>query len=160
MRVAECVTGAQHVVVDAMRAAGEPDGLVAPRLAHGDELFGWAAGTRIVSFGWVTARGRAVGPFSLTEAPGRVFLFNFHTLPEYRGRGLYAALLVAMRSVLSNETASEFVIDVDIGNAASRRGIEKAGFVPVARVSFLTLLRRWRYPLRRTPLESRGIALL
>jgi GNAT superfamily N-acetyltransferase len=159
VRVAAGAEGAHRVAADAMRAAGEPDGLVAPRLAHGDEFFGWAAGARIVCFGWVTTRDRAVGPFRLTNAPGRVFLYNFHTLPEHRGRGLGVALHDAIRWVLGNETASEFVADVNVRNAPSRRCLEKSGFVPVGRVSFLTLLKRWRCPLRRTSLERHGVSL-
>lgn len=159
MRVGAGAEGAHQVAEGAMRAAGEPDGLVAPRLAHGDELFGWAEGARIVCFGWVMTRDRAVGPFRLTSAPGRIFLYNFHTLPEHRGRGLGAALHGAIRRVLGNETASEFVSDVNVRNTASRRCLEKSGFVPVARVSFLTLLGRWRYPLRRTRLEHHGVSL-
>jgi GNAT superfamily N-acetyltransferase len=159
VRVAAGAEGALQVAEGAMRAAGEPDGLVAPRLAHGDEFFGWAEGARIVCFGWVTTRDRAVGPFRLTNAPGRIFLYNFHTLPEHRGRGLGAALHGAIRWILGNETASEFVSDVNVRNTASRRCLEKSGFVPVARVSFLTLLGRWRYPLRRTRLGRHGVSL-
>lgn len=69
----------------AMRSAGEADGLVSPRLEHGDELFGWQREGRVASFGWVTYRDRWVGPARLVEAPGRVFLYNFYTLPEVRG---------------------------------------------------------------------------
>jgi RimJ/RimL family protein N-acetyltransferase len=156
---AGAAANARHMAADAMRAVGEPDGLVASRLAHGDEFFGWAAGARIVCFGWVMTRDRAVGPFRLTNAPGRVFLYNFHTLPEHRGQGLCVALHEAIRSAFSRETASEFVADVNVHNIASRRCLEKSGFVPVARVSFLTLLRRWRCPLRRTRLEPHGVSL-
>lgn len=153
-------TGAQHVAAAAMRAAGEPDGLVASRLAHGDEFFGWAAGTRIVTFGWVMNRDRTLGPFRLTDAPGRVFLYNFYTLPEHRGRGLCVALHDAVRHILGNETAREFVADFNFRNASSRRCLEKSGFVPTAVVSYLTLLRRWHCLLRCTSLDRYGVSLL
>lgn len=151
--------GAHRVAAEAMREAGEPDGLVAPRLAHGDEFFGWADGGRIVCFGWVMTRDRTVGPFRLTSAPGRMFLYNFHTLPGHRGQGLCSALHHEVRRVLSAETAREFVVDVNVRNTASRRCLEKSGFVPVARVSLLTLFGRWHFPLRRTRLERLGVPL-
>lgn len=140
----------QDLAEEAMRMAGEPAGLVPSRLARGDELFGWQWEGRIVSFLWITCHDRAVGPVGLADTPGRVFLYNAHTLKEHRGRGLFAALLLAARSALGREGASEFVGDVDVRNAPSARSLEKAGFVPVARVAFLTLFNRWRWPLERT----------
>lgn len=159
VRLAAGVEDAHRVAAEAMRAAGEPDGLVAPRLAHGDEFFGWADGGGIVCFGWVMARDRTVGPFRLANAPGRIFFYNFHTLPGHRGLGLCSALQQAVLCILGNETATEFVADVSERNIASRRCLEKCGFVPVARLSFLTLLGRWHFPLRRTRLERGGVSL-
>lgn len=150
---------AHRMAAKAMRAAGEPDGLVGPRLAHGDEFFGWVEDGRIVCFGWVMTRDRTLGPFRLADAPGRAFLYNFHTLPGHRGRGLCRALHHEVRRVLGNETAREFVADVNVRNTASRRCLEKSGFVTVARVSLLTLFGRWYFPLRLTRLERLGGSL-
>ena len=149
----------QDLANQAMRAAGEPLGLVAPRFAHGDEFFGWLLDGRVVSFGWVTCQDRMVGPFQLDEIPGRAFLYNFYTLEEYRGRGFYPALLLAMRHVLGRENLTEFVIDVNVRNIASARGIEKGGFVPVAQVAFLTLFDRWCCLGSRTLMERSCSAL-
>jgi len=146
-------TADQDLAKEAMRAAGEPNGLVAPRLARGDEFFGWLLDGRVVTFGWVTCQDRTVGTFQLAEVAGRAFLYNFHTLEAYRGRGLYPALLLAMRHVLGRERVTEFVIDVNARNTASARGIEKSGFVLAAYVSFLTLFSRWRCLGRRTVLD-------
>jgi RimJ/RimL family protein N-acetyltransferase len=139
-----------------MQAAGEPNGLAAPRLVHGDEFFGWLVGGKVVSFGWVTYRDRAVGPVGLAEAPGRAFLFNFHTLEGYRGRGLYSGLLLAMRCVLGHEKVTEFVIDVNVQNTASARGIAKAGFLPVGHITYITIFNRWCYALKRTVIDTAG----
>jgi hypothetical protein len=143
----------------AMQAAGEPIGLVGPRLAHGDEFFGWLMGNRVVSFGWVTYQGRTVGSIPLAEASGRAFLYNFHTLEGYRGRRLYPALLLAIRHRLGIENVAEFVIDVDLRNTASTRGIEEGGFVPVAQIAFLTLFARWRCLGSRTVSERTASSL-
>ena len=159
-RVAGTASAADHdLAEEAMRAAGEPIGLVGPRLAHGDEFFGWLVGGRIVSFGWVTYQDRAVGPIQLAEASGRAFLYNFHTLEGYRGRRLYPALLLAMRHVLGRDNITDFVIDVDVHNTASAKGIEKGGFVQVAQVAFLTLFDRWRCLGRRTVSERTASSL-
>lgn len=143
-RVAGTACDADHDLAnEAMHAAGEPLGLVAPRFAHGDEFFGWLVRGRVVSFGWVTYQDRAIGPIQLAQASGRAFLYNFHTLEGYRGQRLYPALLLAMRHVLGRERVTEFFIDVNVRNTASARGIAKGGFVPVAQVTFLTVFARW-----------------
>ena len=156
-RVAGTRVAAQDALVDrAMRSAGEPDGLTAPRFAHGDEFFGWRIGSDVVAFGWATYRDRTVGAVRLAEGPGRVFLFNFCTLEGYRGRGLYPALLLNMRHDLGREHVTEFFIEVDVVNAASVRGIEKAGFVPVARITYLTIFNRWSRTLNRHVIDGTG----
>lgn len=160
VRIAGAASAAdQDLAMEAMRAAGEPNGLVGPRLAHGDEFFGWLIGGRVVSFGWVTYRDRTIGPFRLAEVSGRAFLYNFHTLHGYRCQSLYPALLLAMRHALGREKMTEFVIDVDMRNTASARGIEKGGFLPAARVAFLTLFARWRCLGSRTVFDRTASTL-
>jgi hypothetical protein len=147
-----------ELVKKVMRAAGEPTEL-AGRFAHGDEFFGWLLDDRIISFGWVTYHDRAVGPIELAEASGRAFLYNFHTLEGHRGRGLYSALLLAVRHVLGHEKVTEFVIDVDVRNTSSTRGIENGGFVLAAQIAFLTLFSHWRCLGRRTEFEHTACSL-
>jgi len=137
----------QATVSQVMQEAGEPEELAVLRFEHGDELFGWSCGGRIVCFGWVTQRDRTVGPIRLAEAPGRMFLYNFHTLPDYRGCGLYSALLLAIRHGLGGEQQTEFIIDVNVINTVSASGVKKAGFIQVARITFLTIFRRWSVPV-------------
>jgi GNAT superfamily N-acetyltransferase len=143
-----------HMIEAAMRAAGEPEGLVAPRFAHGDECFGWAVGGEMVSFGWVTSRDRVVGNVRLAECAGRFFLYNFFTKGEFRGRGLYPALLRSIRFALGREGASDCIIEVNDQNTSSARGIDKAGFLPVARVNCLRLFNRWIICLDRRMLDA------
>ena len=132
-----------HLAEEAVTANGEPRGAVAARLAHGDEFFGWQLGDRVVSYGWATYRDRMLGPIRLAEASGRTFVYDFHTLEEYRGRKLYPSLLLAMRFILGGEGATEFIIDVDARNTPSIKGIQNGGFVPVAQVGYLTFFTRW-----------------
>ena len=123
--------------------------------ADGDEFFGWMIDGRVVSFGWVTYRDRRIGPVPLKDAPGRVFLYNFYTLDVHRGRDLYPALLRTMRRELGREGAIEFIIDVNDRNVASARGIEKAGFAAVTRITYHTLLNFWDWTVR---VDRRGTA--
>lgn len=146
----------QERIESAMMRAGEPRTLVAERFAHGDEFFAWRAVDDIVSFGWVCYRDREVGPIRLSEAPGRAFLFNFHTTLAYRARGLYSALLVAIQSVLGNEGYAELIIDVNVSNTVSARAIEQVRFVPVGLISFTTFLGRWRCVAVQVALDLSG----
>lgn len=132
-----------NLVEEAMRAAQEPDGLVKSRLAKGDVFFAWETDGRIVCFGWVTYQNRFAGPVPLPEAPGRLFLYNFYTQPDYRGRGLYPALLLQMRFHLGREKATEVAIEVNSWNTASINGIRKAGFATVGELSYWSFGGHW-----------------
>lgn len=140
----------QNRVEQAMCDAQEPSGLVAKRLAHGDEFFGWMKGDRIISFGWATSRDRAIHGMQLKEMPGRVFLYNFYTEATDRGRGFYPNLLGVIRQQLGREGASEFIMDVDSHNAASLRGVARAGFVTVAHAQFLVVFDHWYWLCSRS----------
>jgi len=54
------------------------------------------------------------------------------TLPEFRGRGIYPAVLKKIQSYLKDGGIRRAFICVERGNTPSIRGIEKAGFRPVA----------------------------
>jgi GNAT superfamily N-acetyltransferase len=65
----------------------------------------------------------------LQLASGERYLWDFVTLPDFRGQGIYAGMLQA---ILATEAdAQRFWIGHDFGNVASARGILKAGFQPV-----------------------------
>jgi hypothetical protein len=149
----------RRLVEAAMRAADEPPGLVEARLAHGDECFGWLAHGEIVSFAWVTYRDRRVGSVRLAHAAGRAFVFNAHTVTSSRGRGLYTALLLAIRSVLGRESVKECVIDANSRNTPSIRGIEKAGFHKVADIAYVTLFTCWPVFVQRRIVDAAGCSL-
>jgi len=91
-----------------------------------------------VAYGWSATREATFGPqrtaFSVPD--GNRYLWSFVTLPAWRGRGLYPRLLQA---IIANErgAADRFWILHRWDNAASARGIEKAGFQAVAQVHAL-----------------------
>ena len=81
------------------------------------------------------------GPAQLTETPGAslefepgaVSLYDFHVLPEFRGRRLYQALLTDILQKRFAEGASTAYITVLASNAPSRAAIERVGFKLVRR---------------------------
>jgi len=79
----------------------------------------------------------------LCDSPGRAFIYNCHTLPAFRASGLYTALLGHLRSTLSAEGITDFIIDANSRNIASSKGIARAGFRPIASVTSVRLLTRW-----------------
>jgi RimJ/RimL family protein N-acetyltransferase len=139
---------------DAMIAAGEAPGLAAERLQRGDQFFAWQQAGKVVCFGWVTYKQRQIGVVTFAPHPGRAYLYNFHTLQDFRGRTLYPQLLKAITSQLTLEQRHDVIIDVNSRNRASLRGIEKAGFHLVGRISWLTLLRHWNLTLSRIRLDD------
>ena len=150
-----------RIAREAMRAAADDDeGSVRDRLAYGDEMFGWRSEDGAVAcFCWVRYHGRTVGPLSFKDRPGRVFLYNAHTLPQFRGCGLYAALLAEIRATLTREQHNEFIGDVDRRNTNSRRGLTRAGFEVVGCIKFVTVFRRWNQVLS-TRIVDRSMAPL
>lgn len=88
------------------------------------------------AFGWVATSSAAIGELRFTfEIPSRErYLWNFVTLPEHRGLGIYPRLLDGI--VRADAGAEQFWIAHAPENAASAAGILKAGFTVVADLSF------------------------
>lgn len=102
---------------------------VARRLAEGHSAFLLRVRGEPAAYGW-SATGRAhIGGLALhlRVPPGERYLWDFVTLPAFRGRGLYPLLLQEILRRQRQE-AEWFWIGHDPDNEASRRGILKAGF--------------------------------
>ncbi len=91
-----------------------------------------------VGYGWSASGPAHIGGLDLSfHVPeGERYLWDFVTLPEWRGRGIYPLLLQA---ILREEsaTATRFWIGHEQENAASGRGIVKAGFRKVVELLIL-----------------------
>jgi GNAT superfamily N-acetyltransferase len=89
------------------------------------------------AYGWVATRAASIGELRLTIGLPRAdrYLWDFATLPEWRGRGVYPRLLQA---ILRRESraAERFWIIYAPENLPSGAGMWKAGFTPVAELSF------------------------
>ncbi|GLV60530.1 hypothetical protein KDH_73490 [Dictyobacter sp. S3.2.2.5] len=81
-----------------------------------------------VAYGWLTTRAGSIGDlqFRFELPPRNAYLYDFKTLPEWRGHGIYPRLLQAI--VQQEPEIDRFWIGYVPGNVASARGISKAGF--------------------------------
>ncbi len=104
------------------------------RLATANTAYVASLGGQPVAYGWSAAGAAAIGDLVLfVVPPEQRYLWDFATLPAWRGRGIYPRLL---QSVLSSESeeAGRFWIGHEEFNTASGRGILRAGFSLVASV--------------------------
>ena len=92
---------------------------------------------RPAAWGWVATRTADIGELGSTFAiPARErYLWNFVTLREHRGLGIYPRLLDAIVRAESRD-AERFWIAYAPENRASGAGIRNAGIVALAELSF------------------------
>lgn len=95
-------------------------------------------GDAAVTYGWVATREASIGELDLTFAlpPGERYLWDFATLPQWQGQGLYPRLLHAIVQSEQAEGTERFWIIHAPENLPSGAGIVKAGFEAVGQLSF------------------------
>jgi len=88
-----------------------------------------------VTYGWVATREASIGELNLvfSIAADSRYLWDFATVPEWQGRGLYPRLLQA---IVQAERAERFWIIHAPENLPSGAGMQKAGFQAVGQLSF------------------------
>lgn len=94
-------------------------------------------GTHTVAYGWSASGQASFGGGLVTfQLPARNrYLYDFVTLPAWRGLGAYPRLLQAILSQESQEHERFWIIHQS-SNVASERGIRKAGFTLASSVYF------------------------
>jgi GNAT superfamily N-acetyltransferase len=104
------------------------------RLAGHLPYMGYVNGTA-VTYGWVATREASIGELNLVFAipTGSRYLWDFATLPEWQGKGLYPRLL---QGIVQTKQAEQFWIIHAPENLPSGAGIQKAGFQAVGQLSF------------------------
>jgi GNAT superfamily N-acetyltransferase len=113
---------------EARRITGLIEDRVVLRFQGGHRPYAAFLGDEPVAYGWAAMVSGGIDEldFSFEVPPGNCYLWDFVTLPAWRGRGIYPRLLQA---ILQEEGAiSRFWIGYEAGNEASARGIAKAGF--------------------------------
>jgi ribosomal protein S18 acetylase RimI-like enzyme len=94
----------------------------------------------VQSWGWVTAPpdGPQDAPWEfgirMRVMPGSGFLWDYVTMPDYRGRGLYNTLLRHAAEQCFVRGAKRAWGYADTGNTASRRGLIGAGYAGRAEI--------------------------
>jgi len=120
---------------------------------------------RPVTYGWVATRSAVIGELELgfaLSAEDR-YLWDFATLPEWQGRGLYPRLLqgIAARTVAEAAGATRRLWIIHAPeNLPSGAGMHKAGFEPVGELSYRAEGGIGLAPLEPTERAQAGAALL
>ncbi len=135
-----------HREPDAARVAevmARPVTQIEERLAAGHRAYLASRDGIATAWGWVATRTARIGEVdaTLTLPPAHRYLWNFVTLREHRGLGIYPRLLEAIMREETQEAqeaqeASWFWIAYAPENHASASGIARAGFATVAELSF------------------------
>lgn len=87
-------------------------------------------GSSPAAYGWSASGAAYIGELGIgfSVPPESRYLWDFATLPEWRGRSIYPLLL---QHIAAAEETERLWIGHEPGNDASARGITKAGFTRV-----------------------------
>jgi GNAT superfamily N-acetyltransferase len=110
------------------RLTGLPASMVEARLSSDNDLFVASLADEPAGYGWLARRCGGIDEldFSFALPAGDGYLWDFVTLPAWRGRGVYPHLLQAILAQAAD--IQRFWIGYEARNLASERGIQKAGF--------------------------------
>ncbi|HEX7127173.1 MAG TPA: GNAT family N-acetyltransferase [Thermodesulfobacteriota bacterium] len=133
----------RRALVGAM--APTPAAEIDARLATGRRAYVVEGPAGILAYGWVTRGDEEIAEVEgrIRVGPGEAYIWDCATLPAYRGRGLYPALLGAIARDLAADGVTRAWIAARADNAPSLRGLEKAGFQRAADIRYVRLW-RWR----------------
>jgi len=89
---------------------------------------------KFVAYGWVSFNEEFIGELNLRIRllSGEAYIWDCATLPEFRQKHLYSALLAYIVAELRADKFRRVWIGADLENTVSQRGISRAGFVHVA----------------------------
>ena len=92
-----------------------------------------------VTYGWVALNTEPLGNTGIAFQPpvGDAYLYDFATLPAYRGRGYYPTLLQFILNELAARRLRCAWIGTEPGNDTSARSIVRAGFSKIAHTTFV-----------------------
>lgn len=118
-----------------------PD-LIIERFERGGRCLALWSEERMASYCWVAQGVEWIGEMEIhfRMQPGERYIWDCFTLPEYRRKGLYSALLSQMVKALAGEGVSRIWIGSNLENQSSIKGFENAGFQPVVQIWFIRIL--------------------
>lgn len=121
----------------ALRDAGQ----VRDRLATGRRcMLAWV-GDEIAAYGWISVRPEYISEQEREIAlqANEAYIWNCATLPAFRGRRLYIALLGEILAVLRAQGVRRAWIGTALSNLPSLRAFATAGFQPALTLTFARL---------------------
>lgn len=107
---------------------------VTNRLESGRQCYAaWVHG-QLAAYGWVSFEEEYIGELNLRIKllPGEAYIWDCMTLPVFREKLLYSALLSHILSELCFQNLCRAWIGADLDNLPSQKGIARAGFRHVA----------------------------
>ncbi len=140
--------------VAAMAAATDrPQHLILERLDPRRRCFAAWHGAEIAAYCWISLQQEYVGEMEsiLDIQPGEAYIWDCATLPAYRRKGLYTALLAFMLGRLADEGLHRIWIGADLENQPSLRAFERAGFQPATAFTFFRLWRLFGFVTTALP---------
>ena len=117
---------------------------------------------KIVSYCWVARKAVEIGEIGCAINPrdDEIYLYDAFTFAEYRGQNLYPAVLRRILEHSRDAGLRRALIFVMHDNAASIRGVRKAGFREFQRVTYYNILGFVRYSYRPLLSRTAGVDLL
>jgi hypothetical protein len=107
---------------------------ITKRLESGRQCYAaWVEG-QVAAYGWVSFNEEDIGELKLRIklVPGEAYIWDCATLPAFREKLLYSALLIYILGELRAGHLCRAWIGADYDNVASQKGIARAGFHHVA----------------------------
>lgn len=132
------------------------------RLERGEQFWTAQLDDKIVAYCWATDAPVEIGEVRRVVRPrkGEIYLYDAFTFPQYRGQNLYPALLHRILAQSGQQGVPRALIFVMDDNAASIRGVQKAGFREFQRITYCNFLGFGRYVYRPRLPSSAGVDLL
>ena len=111
------------------------------RFATGRRCFVARIEDQIAAYGWVSQTAECIGELEreIQIRAGEAYIWDCVTLPPYRRRRLYSALLSHITLKLGGEGVRRVWIGSSLHNRPSIRGFANAGFQPVVTLLYLRL---------------------
>lgn len=107
---------------------------ITKRLESGRQCYAAWVGGQVAAYGWVSFEEEDIGELNLRIKllPGEAYIWDCATLPAFREKLLYSALLTYILSELRVQNLCRAWIGADLNNLPSQKGIARAGFRHVA----------------------------
>ncbi len=111
------------------------------RLAAGRRCFAARVDGQVASYCWVSTDAECIGEMEheIRLPAGEAYIWDCATLPAYRGKHLYVALLTYITHRLQEEGLRRVWIGSSLDNIPSIKAFARAGFQPVMAVYYARL---------------------